>query len=701
MSTTKLITCSRNQRNIFLTAIATSVITGWIYSLVLSYESHNGVFSRPPAHQNVEINSFQTKFIQNQVIHQMANSDLSFDLKSKKSQEKKHGSEEALSLIAKYDSLNTPNKYRYSVNDFSFFWKMGEGSPLFIDPKKHSQHEFKPLLFCTVPKVGCSSWKRVLKRIKGSLIYLADDHWSLHDPIENELDEDRIHKFGVNGANKLLYEKDIYHAIFVRDPVTRSLSAFLDKCINSGWTGKHWCEPTTVKHRVTRKTILAESQFDLFIENIINKPILRNDSETIDPPHFVVWAIDFHWLPQNFICDTYKFIDRYHVYRAENISHRKQFLLDIGGEKLWNDVGSYGWLTRNRDPTLDMTTVTIHVNKNKTKQVPSQDYFKGVHEYYNLITKDWRKNWPEINNVYSISDVNVSLLETATFHAQNAQTKIFKYFRSDILAKAIAYYQDDYVLFKLNIPYICDYLKYDKLSKLIDSVVKYYQNNQKDKKLEQSFIEESRNIYHGYYSIYSPKSKFRGEKVITTCKDENQSVPLIWNRDKWTKETNKDTKIPFFYDMKDFDDEYKEQLFEISFSGIRGMMTLINILSFIDPKTWPENQSCFNLQSNKRDLDITTRLEIQHIIELLHKYFNQLLPEFLKLDGVNEKVILQKFKQWTQTTDLSKLNIPQLVIQWIEQDKQMYINIRGWVLYQRDVPRNMFYAHHHLGGIFK
>ena len=679
--------CNRNRRNIILAAIASCCITGFIYQLLFHTMDTN-------TQQNVEINAYQARFVQNKAIYQI-HQNLPPPFPTLPVLQQSH-TDGALESLAKYSSEVQLNKHKYANTDFSFFWTQGDGSPLFINATKHPRHKFKNLVFCPVPKVGCSSWKQVIKRIKGSPIYLADDYWSLHDPLENELDEDRIHKLGLSGANKLLFNENEqpFHAIFVRDPITRALSAFLDKCVNAGWTGKYWCEPTTVLHVATLKPFHAYSQFDLFIENIINKPILRNNSEYQDLPHMQIWAIDFHWLPQNFMCDAYKFIDRYHVYKAENISHRKQFLTDIGGEQLWKEVGSHGWITRGK--RTEDVMVQLHFgpdNNRQKKPIPGPSYFKGVHEYYHMISKDYRPHKPIINLPGHVNEVNVSLMETVTFHASKANDKLYKYYRSDILAKAIAYYEDDYVLFKQNIPNIvCDYLKYDELDKLMDSVIAYYQTGKNDGNLE-----TAESIYHGKFSIFTDDDiDYRGSKVIDTVEDLNQSIPLKWDRNKWIFDTNQDTKIPYFYEMKDFDDEYENQMFGVSLSGLRGMVTLINIISIIDPRTWPKQQKCFNLDNDNGDIKDISRKELSHITGLLYKYLYRLLPVVLnKLsnddNGIKKKEISNKIEKWTDTTDIGKLDIPKLIIKWIEQDKKMYANIRSWFLYHRDVPRNMFW----------
>ena len=116
---------------------------------------------------------------------------------------------------------------------------------------------------------------------------------------------DRVYHNGhkeinVDNANEILNyidpatNKSIFHAAFVRDSVERALSAFLDKCVNSQWHKRYWCRPGT------ERKIHRYSHFDVFVEAVISKA-------TIPKSAFLRtngwWGLDFHWIPQNWICD--------------------------------------------------------------------------------------------------------------------------------------------------------------------------------------------------------------------------------------------------------------------------------------------------------------------------------------------------------------------------------------------------------------
>merc|ERR1712176_1226732 len=99
----------------------------------------------------------------------------------------------------------------------------------------------------------------------------------------------------------------------VRDSLERALSAFLDKCIGSQWHNRYWCIPQSDK--LTKQY----SNFDVFVEAIIAKAA-KPKSKFLQIHSF--WQLDYHWLPQNWLCDLHKFIHRYHIYDADNIIDR-------------------------------------------------------------------------------------------------------------------------------------------------------------------------------------------------------------------------------------------------------------------------------------------------------------------------------------------------------------------------------------------
>merc|ERR1719356_2323006 len=101
-------------------------------------------------------------------------------------------------------------------------------------------HKF---VFCALPKSGCTSWKQLLLRIRGSPNWKTKDSTFIHDPVKSGLPLVGV-KPGGHTRNKaahnisdfadLLQQGDsVTRAVIVRDPVTRLLSTYLDRCLEN------------------------------------------------------------------------------------------------------------------------------------------------------------------------------------------------------------------------------------------------------------------------------------------------------------------------------------------------------------------------------------------------------------------------------------------------------------------------------------
>lgn len=517
---------------------------------------------------------------------------------------------------------------KYEMDDFSFFWTAGDGSPLFINASKYDpNHEigYESFVFCPVPKNGCSAWKQIMRRIKGKKWYLADDYWSLHSEFNN-LEQDRIHRFGLDKANEILYDSNIIHAVFIRDPIERSLSAFLDKCIAAHWSHKFWCKPRSAQdNKITHKVY---SHFDLFIDSIVNVPLQRHS--------------DFHWLPQHFICDLYKFSGRYRVYYSQDVNARYQFLMDIGGEKTWNAIGASGWPKR---PDTRRRLTEERVERSKPVKIMGKNATLQMQRL----------------------DLSGSFLDKKSWHTTNGSTKLFQMYRADLLAKVIAFYELDYKLFNITLPeWICKFIDIEELNEFAGSPLHKTMPNAKQV------------LSYGQYSSYY---KDYDHTAIV-----NESG-LIWNRSYELTERRKayTTLIDKFYEMKEFDEKH-----ETIISNIRGIAALSNMLTIVDRSILPQ---CFTQQvQGFKPWNFMGRIEREQksITSVIHKYFNKYL-----LLSVNQHIkIPDGFVYKSMDIDgVIKVNALETFNQWKSNDKVMYHNIQESMSYMREVPRkDIFWA---------
>ena len=260
-------------------------------------------------------------------------------------------------------------------------------------------------VFCPIPKAGCSAWKQVLRRIKGIEAYLADDHWSLHHGTENGLEMDRIHRNGLEAANLILHhDPPIFHGVFVRDSLERSLSAFLEKCVHSEWRQRDWCRPQSDRQRD------RYSHFDLFVETVISRA-QKPENEFLATHSF--WQLDYHWMPMNWICDLYQHIDLYTVYDADDVKERKRFLMDIGGERTWNAVGASGWFHHASSRRNLFSDIYI---------VPKYEKFESVDSVNNIS----REHPPQIrgHKEGDVLNISGSLLSENAAHTQSVSASL-------------------------------------------------------------------------------------------------------------------------------------------------------------------------------------------------------------------------------------------------------------------------------------
>lgn len=102
--------------------------------------------------------------------------------------------------------------------------------------------EERRLLFFTIPKVACTVFKQLLRRMSGY------PNWKKHNndlPHRQQFNGLKLLKdYPLNVANEMLTNDTWTRAIFVRDPKERLLSAYLDKGIKTNLINKWCCKDT-------------------------------------------------------------------------------------------------------------------------------------------------------------------------------------------------------------------------------------------------------------------------------------------------------------------------------------------------------------------------------------------------------------------------------------------------------------------------
>ncbi|KAM4690498.1 carbohydrate sulfotransferase 9-like [Rhinophrynus dorsalis] len=148
---------------------------------------------------------------------------------------------------------------------------------LFVEPN----HKF---IYCEVPKVGCSNWKRIILLLKMNLSLRAD--YIEHDAIHNTALLKRLNDYPADMQQMML--NNYTKVMFTRDPLQRIVSAYRDKFLHSGgYYGTHIANIIRSKIRKNNKSNATVS-FEEFV-----RYILQQKASTLD----------IHWIPMHYLCD--------------------------------------------------------------------------------------------------------------------------------------------------------------------------------------------------------------------------------------------------------------------------------------------------------------------------------------------------------------------------------------------------------------
>jgi hypothetical protein len=192
-----------------------------------------------------------------------------------------------------------------------------DAAPIVIETHK--------LIFFTIPKVGCTIWKQLFRRMMGYTDWMSQNYdvYQPHNPSVNGLKY--LYNYTIEEASIMMTSPEWTRAIMVRDPKQRFLSAFLDKSVGNFHTH--------IKDRCC--TIGYENDTDgsnLCVEN----------AQTIAGFLQLCYkCYDDHWRPQSIRvdCKYWPYID--HVSHVETAAIDAQSLLmKINA---WEEYGATGW----------------------------------------------------------------------------------------------------------------------------------------------------------------------------------------------------------------------------------------------------------------------------------------------------------------------------------------------------------------------
>ena len=221
-------------------------------------------------------------------------------------------------------------------NDSIYILNYWDSSPIVIEKYK--------LVFFTVPKVACTTWKKAFRKMEGIPGWRRErppPKEIPHDPKYNKLKY--LSHYSLEDAQRMMADPSYTKAIFLRDPKQRFLSAFLDK-------GKH-ADGSYVKGTCCRGG--GRGGANCWAEK---NRTLSNFAELIKQG-----CRDVHWRPQTERMESKYWPHINFVGHFETIEEDSQRLLERIGA--WDEHGKTGWGIHKN---LTMFGKESNTNKHKT-----------------------------------------------------------------------------------------------------------------------------------------------------------------------------------------------------------------------------------------------------------------------------------------------------------------------------------------------
>lgn len=242
--------------------------------------------------------------------------------------------------------------------------------------------EYK-LVFFPVPKVGCSEWKLLLRRMMG----FTKDVKEIHNPHKNGLK--LLRSYPKEKVQEMMTSDEWTRAIFVREPKERTLSAFLNKFAdpkNNHYFRRHCCSMLHMSpaHRKECKVKQEAADFGYFLERTLD----------CENPHWTLQSerVDDKWWPY------ITFIGYMHTVG----SNSKDLLESIRSVKdnvtAWEKFGKSGWGDDSEQGFMQIPS-TYHPTNAREKM---RKYYTICDEAFveTQLAKDWLSSYLNFDEVH-------------------------------------------------------------------------------------------------------------------------------------------------------------------------------------------------------------------------------------------------------------------------------------------------------------
>ena len=268
-------------------------------------------------------------------------------------------------------NVNSTNMYYYRNNNnvgslpFNQFDKndnlfqvLPTDSVMNKDPKQWDMSpivvEELQLLFFTVPKVACTTFKQLFRRIKGAKKWQSQNFKRMlpHNPQFNGLIY--LSHFNTSFARKIFLDPAWTKAIFLREPKKRFLSAYLDKAVanNGDFIRDKCCATLGTRGRC---------QFNETCRQCVHNGIKHLEGFL----NLIQTCKDAHWESQyNRMEPKYwRYIN--FIGKMENMAKDGEKLLKRVGA--WEKYGRSGWGKFSNASMLDRPTGQNHISNSESK----------------------------------------------------------------------------------------------------------------------------------------------------------------------------------------------------------------------------------------------------------------------------------------------------------------------------------------------
>ncbi|XP_056402776.1 carbohydrate sulfotransferase 8-like [Hyla sarda] len=237
---------------------------------------------------------------------------------------------------------------------------------------------YHKLIYCEVPKAGCSNWKRVIFLLKLGFLHYPED--LKHKDVHNNKLLNRLSEYSVDQQKEILnkYTK----VMFSRHPFTRLVSAYRDKILHS--QAYYTDVVRSIKNKIRRaQNLESDVTFEEFVRFLLQE----------DPRN-----MDIHWRPMHHICDPCNI--QYDIYgKFETIKLDADYLLRSIKAPYY----------------LKYPSIKEYPNESRTNEIISKGYFKSLSKLQlQGLAKIYHFDFVMFNykNIYNINEVTVHKLSS-------------------------------------------------------------------------------------------------------------------------------------------------------------------------------------------------------------------------------------------------------------------------------------------------